>query len=69
MNEEPIHVLPAQYMGQAEVKDGYIKIPIGWVPRDLDVYIRRISTDGRIVELHMADHDGLYMESMAWDED
>ena len=63
---EIVRILPAEHMGQAQVIDGFIDVggvKVPWVCR-ADVYVRRRSTDLRVEEILLAQHDGLAQEEL-----
>ncbi len=68
-NHEPVHILTAEYVGDATIGDdglldiGGLKVPV-WHPpnRKISVYVRRVSSDLSVAEIVMARHDGLAQE-------
>ena len=65
--EQPIQILPAEFLGWAELDENR-DLDIGGLkihnPGFLDVYVRRSSADLSIIEIHMARHDGLSQEQL-----
>ena len=68
-------ILGAEFVGMAKVWDGVINVggvEIPWLPaagfvaRDDDwpIYVRRYSSDLRIAEIHIADHDGYAQDEL-----
>ena len=71
---EPIYILDTEYLGEAEVVDGFLSIGNLQIPfdgyinskvesgRSAGVYIRRRSNDLKVAEIHIAQHDGYAQE-------
>lgn len=63
-----VTILPAEFVGTATVKDGVldaggVKVPIEWA-EPVCVYVRRRSDDLSVIEIALADHDGLAEEEL-----
>ena len=67
---EPVIILPAECIGVVETVDGKLdigglKVEVGpWGQGRIAVYVRRLSSDLQIAEIHMARHDGLCSEEL-----
>jgi hypothetical protein len=65
---DPILILPAEHFGTAKTEDGFldiggVKIPYRESINDTaQIYVRRFSSDLSIVEICIANHDGLAQE-------
>lgn len=61
MNREPMYILSAEYVGEAEVIDGMLDIGGVAIPwrHPASIYVRRVSSDLSIAEIHIVDHDGM----------
>lgn len=66
MSAEPTLILPAEYLGEAECVDGHINVGGVLVPfrGATGVYVRRVSSDLSVAEIHLARHDGLAQEEL-----
>lgn len=65
---EPVYILSAELVGSAEVVNGHINIGGLEVPyrgpEPASVYVRRLSSDLSVAEIHIARHDGLAQEQL-----
>lgn len=64
---DPIVIFSAECVGNAEVVDGVLDIggvKVRWDRKDASVYVRRRSSDLSVIEVHLAQHDGLFQEEM-----
>ncbi|WEH30131.1 hypothetical protein [Streptomyces sp. AM 3-1-1] len=63
-------ILPAEFVGLAKIEDGHLNIGGLKVPWDgglcdtVPVYVRRLSRDGSVAEIHLARHDGYAQEEL-----
>lgn len=66
MNTEPIYILSAEYFGEAEVSNGMLDIGGVSVPwhHPASIYVRRVSNNLSIAEIHIVDHDGMAQEML-----
>lgn len=76
MNNEPVHILSAEYVGEAVVRDGVLDIGgvlvrvTGFINpnvpggRSLSVFVRRLSSTLEVAEIALARHDGLAQEEL-----
>jgi hypothetical protein len=67
MSTEPVFILPAEYLGEAESPGGVLRIGGLEVPvwcGSVSVFVRRASDDLSIMEVHIARHDGLAQEQL-----
>lgn len=65
--EAKTFILPAEYVGTAEPKDGFLDIggvQIAWDRGNVGVYVRRRSSDLSVIEIAIASHDGLAQEEL-----
>jgi len=77
--EIAFHVLPAEFVGHAQIHDGIldvggVRVPVAGMigpegTRTLGVYVRRYSNDLQVAEVHLADHDGLAQEELDSEND
>lgn len=60
-------ILPAEHFGSAQVVDGHVDIGGILVPHrypTAEIFVRRLSTDLRVAEIAIAEHDGLACEEL-----
>jgi len=60
-------ILGAEWVGNAEVVDGVLDIggvKVQWDRKDASVYVRRRNSDLSVIEVHLAQHDGLNQEEL-----
>ena len=64
---EPVYIMPAEHVGEAQIVDGMLNIGGLEVPFQNcygSVYVRRMSNDLSVAEIHLARHDGLAQEQL-----
>lgn len=70
---EAAQILPAEFVAAAVAVEGRINVGgalIPWGGGDFaSVYVRRLSSDLSVVEIHIARHDGLAQEEMDADNE
>lgn len=70
MTPDPVLILPAEFVGLARTVEGQldiggVKVTAEWsVDGTVAVYVRRESATLRVMEIHMAKHDGLAQEEL-----